>query len=125
MKVMMMSVAVCGVCCAQGAHAQALVDPTRPPSATAGVAIPGARGPVLQSVLIGRGRNYAVIDGQIVRLGGEYAGAKLVAISESEVTLRTGASTKVLRLFPGIEKKSASGAGQASPARKARAEGKP
>jgi hypothetical protein len=123
MKATMMIAAFCVAGCAQQAHAQALVDPTRPPSATTDPETARAAGPVLQSVLIGRGRNYAVIDGHIVKLGAMYAGARLVAISESEVTLRTGADVKVLRLFPGIDKKSTAGA--TSPARAARAEGRP
>ncbi|MBI3375546.1 MAG: MSHA biogenesis protein MshK [Betaproteobacteria bacterium] len=91
-----------------GVQAQALTDPTRPPSAGAGPspggeqeAAPASR---LQSVLISSGRKLAVIDGMTVPLGGMVGEARLVRITETEVLLRTGKETEVLKLFPGIDK---------------------
>jgi MSHA biogenesis protein MshK len=88
------------------APAQTLSDPTRPPNAVDQADDgSGSRGPVLQSVVIGPDIKYAVIGGQTVKLGGEYAGARLVQITDSEVVLKSGEGTTVLKLFPSIEKK--------------------
>ena len=97
--------------CAGSAGAQALQDPTRPPaalmagqgSAAAGaVPAPAAqRAPQLQSVLIARqsgGRHIAVIDGETLRLGDTYRGARVVRIEQNEVELRRGDARQVLKL---------------------------
>ena len=88
-----------------------LTDPTRPP-ASIGVAGQGnvaaetaATGTVLQSVLISSGRRVAVISGQNVRLGEKYGNARVVRITESEVVLKDGKETQVLKLFPDVEKR--------------------
>jgi MSHA biogenesis protein MshK len=93
------------LCLAQAlAHAQALQDPTRPMLAAA-PAESGAEisaGPQLQSVLIGRqpgGRHVAVIDGDTVRLGELYKGARVARITPTEVELVRGKDRQVLRLF--------------------------
>lgn len=91
-----------------GAQAQALIDPTRPPSVVAGPsgdseAAPAAR---LQSVLLSSGRKLAIIDGVTVPLGGMVGEARLVRITETEVMLKSGNDTEVLKMFPGIEKRS-------------------
>ncbi len=90
------------------AQTQALTDPTRPPSASAGPAggledVPA--GKQLQSVLISDGRKVAIIDGASVRLGGMVGEARLVRISETEVVLKNGEETEVLKLYPSVEKK--------------------
>ena len=89
------------------ARAQALSDPTRPPAnllAPAGVAsVPVSSAPRVQSILIARqtgGRHVAVIDGQTVRLGENFRGARLERMTETEVTLVKGNERQVLRLFP-------------------------
>jgi len=99
--------------CAGSAGAQALQDPTRPPAALmagqggagagAGAApAPAApRAPQLQSVLIARqpgGRHIAVIDGETLRLGDTYKGARVVRIEQNEVELRRGNARQVLTL---------------------------
>jgi MSHA biogenesis protein MshK len=91
---------------AGGAHAQPLQDPTKPPPAATPVAggplAPAAAGPQLQSILIGRaagGRHVAVIDGETVRQGESFRGAKVVRIGENEVELVRGGERQVLRLF--------------------------
>lgn len=83
------------------------VDPTRPPGANAQSAGEGemAAGPRLQSVLIAPNRRLAVINGEMVPLGGKVGEAKVVAIRETEVVLRAGDQTEVLRLTPAAEKK--------------------
>jgi len=103
--------------------AQALVDPTRPPTAPAASAstlpdAPAATAPSrLQSVLISQGRRVAVIDGVQVPVGGTVGQATLVRLTETEAVLRRGTETEVLKLLPGIEKKPVGrkGAGGARP----------
>lgn len=89
------------------ARAQSLVDPTQPPPearlSAAGVeaAAAATSGPQLQSVLIGtRGREVAVIDGQLLRKGDKINGAQLVRISKNQVVLQHGRERRVLTLFP-------------------------
>jgi MSHA biogenesis protein MshK len=91
----------------QSACAQALTDPTRPPAALgARVDAPGSAAgdglPRLQSVLISRagGRQVAVIDGETVRLGDNFKGARVVRMSQTEVELARGRERQVLRLEP-------------------------
>jgi len=92
---------------AAGSHAQALVDPTRPPNAIASTdAAPGPAENQLQSVLISQGRRIAVINGETVPLGGRIGDATVVRISATEVTLKRGDDLEVLGMFNGIEKKS-------------------
>lgn len=90
------------------AAAQVLRDPTRPPAAMmeggarerAAVAAPAA-GPQLQSVLISRqpgGRHVAVIDGETVRLGDSFRGARVTRMSANEVELVRGRERRVLKL---------------------------
>jgi MSHA biogenesis protein MshK len=98
------------VAIAAPAHAQALSDPTRPPSySEAGRdAEPRASmGPVLQSVIVSGGRKLALIDGRTYTVGDKVGEAKLVAISGSEVTLREPGGNKILRLTPDVQKTTA------------------
>jgi MSHA biogenesis protein MshK len=87
------------------ARAQALQDPTRPPAAAmASSAAPAAAssGPRLQSILVGReagGRHLAVIDGETVRLGEQFHGARVTRIGDNEVELVRGSERQVLRLY--------------------------
>ena len=90
--------------------AQALQDPTRPPAALmagqgAAAGQPAAaqanRMPQLQSVLISRqpgGRHVAVIDGETLRLGETYKGARVARIEQDEVELVRGRTRQVLKL---------------------------
>ncbi len=85
--------------------ADELPDPTRPPVSIAepvveaGVAavIPPAG---LQSILIGKHRRAAIIDGQTVELGGLIGDARLVEVNTANVVLRTAHGKQVLTLFP-------------------------
>lgn len=87
------------------AHAEVLQDPTRPAAgAFVSTAAPGASvsGPRLQSILVGReagGRHLAVIDGETVRLGEQFHGARVSRIGDNEVELVRGAERQVLRLY--------------------------
>ncbi len=86
------------------APAQGMNDPTRPATgyADAGVA---TGGPVLQSVMITPTLRSAIISGEMVKLGGKFGSARLVKISESEVVLKDGGETQILKLYPGVEKR--------------------
>ena len=90
---------------AGAAGAQSLPDPTRPPAAATPVAMGPATasaGPQLQSILIARqqgGRHVAVIDGETVRPGDTFHGAKVARIGENEVELVRGGERQVLRLY--------------------------
>mgnify|MGYP003578015030 CR=1 FL=1 len=96
---------------AQPAGAQALLDPTRPPPGMDRVA-PQApaddEAPRLQSVLTGRqagARHVAVIDGETVRLGETFKGARVARVSANEVVLVRGSERQVLRMdapLPGM-----------------------
>jgi MSHA biogenesis protein MshK len=93
------------------AGAQALVDPMRPATAAPGGEVTVARpsGPVLEQVILGEGRRFAVISGRKVALGDRVGDARIVAIGPDQVTLR-GETTQVLRMFPRAERKSAGNA---------------
>lgn len=86
------------------ASAQALVDPTRPPNAPMGEAEAAVSGTQLQSILISSSRRLAIINGATVALGGMVGEAKVVRITETEVTLQKGDEKEVLKLYPGIDK---------------------
>jgi MSHA biogenesis protein MshK len=90
-----------------GAPAQAMSDPTRPPEGFA-VGEPEAAGggPVLQSVMISAAGAAAIISGQMVKLGQKYGDAVLVKVAESEVVLKSETGLQVLKLYPGVEKRS-------------------
>lgn len=94
---------------AAGACAQALQDPTRPPASLmanakgAAASAVALEGPRLQSILIARtpgGRHVAVIDGEMVRLGGSVKGARVERMTQTEVVLSKGGKKQVLKLFP-------------------------
>ena len=91
-----------------GAQAQApLSDPTRPPASifTGSPEVGGGGGPVLQSVFLPRkGKPFAVIGGQTVKLGEMYGDSRLVKLSEREAVLDGPAGIESLLLTPGIEK---------------------
>jgi MSHA biogenesis protein MshK len=117
--------ACCGSALAGPALAgQALQDPTRPPAnmmaGAAATATASSAGPQLQTILIGRapgGRHLAVIDGETVRLGGDFHGARVARIADNEVELVRGRERQVLRLVPALADK---GAGGMSPVRSTR-----
>jgi MSHA biogenesis protein MshK len=84
--------------------AQALRDPTRPPGSGA-KGMPdrsGKSGWLLQSVLISPERRYAIINGEVVPLGGSVSGAELVAVAAERVTLRTPDGLRIVHLFPDV-----------------------
>lgn len=90
-----------------------LADPTRPPvqaAAPAGNAANAAAAPAamgLQSVILsrgGKGRPAAVINGEVVQLGGKVGEARLVKVEEDHVVLLGAEGRETLRLMPAAEK---------------------
>lgn len=87
---------------------QSMSDPTRPPASfrsgqEAGFQPATPSGPVLQSVLVAPGRKVAIISGQTVSMGEKVGDARVVKITESEVTLSGSNGVQTLKLFPGVE----------------------
>lgn len=91
---------------ASGAPVEALVDPTRPPSARTDQPVGEESGHsrVLQSILIAPGRTFAVIDGETVRVGTRVGEARVVKIDETGVILSKNGKVETLKLFPFAEK---------------------
>lgn len=87
--------------------AQALADPTRPPS-VAGLAVMdsggGASGPVLQSILLSSKRRLAVIDGRVVKVGDRIGEARIVAIDYDSVKISDEGGISVMKLLPDAQK---------------------
>ena len=90
---------------AQVSTEQLLRDPMRPPAAidapASGKDAPSAA-PLLQSVMIGSAERWAIIGGERVALGARYGDARVVAITESEVVLRSAEGTRTLRMYPDV-----------------------
>jgi MSHA biogenesis protein MshK len=86
-------------------------DPTRPPAGfDTGVAEGDADsggGMMLQSVMISPTGRAAIINGVMVKQGEKYGDAVLVRVAESEVVLKSGSESQVLKLYPGVEKRAA------------------
>jgi MSHA biogenesis protein MshK len=95
---------LCGVAASSFAHGTPeLQDPTRPPLAAGlarGVAPVLEAAPLLQSVQVGKtsGRS-AVINGESVRVGETFRGARVIRIADNEVELLRGGERQVLRLY--------------------------
>jgi MSHA biogenesis protein MshK len=101
-----------------GLQAQALIDPTRPSNAVAAEHLDTVPSQQLQSILIAAGRRVAVVNGEVVRVGGQLGDATVVKIEPTAITLRRGGETEILRMYSGIEMKAVRG----RPARAARAD---
>lgn len=106
---------------ATSVSAQGMPDPTRPPAIidAAPAAASQTRNGV-QSIVRRRGANpAAVINGQLVELGGRIGGARLVEIGEDSVVLQGEFGRETLQLTPGIAKQ------PVKPQRRGRKEAKP
>lgn len=90
---------------AMPATAGSLPDPTALPSTQAPDGGDDQQAWTLTAIKLSRKQKIAVIDGQEVAVGGRYRDARVVRISESEVVLRRGRDTTVLKLYPHVEKK--------------------
>ena len=89
------------------AHADNLADPTRPPASVGadGVAYESAANRLSSVVLPRQGKAAAVIDGQLVMLGGMVGEARLTRISETGVVLEGPEGIERLYLTPDVEKR--------------------
>jgi len=94
---------------ASAVRAQVVTDPTRPPAGfdtpapeAAGEAGGGMR---LQSVMISPTHRSAIISGVTVALGEKFGDAVLIKVTETAVVLRSGNENRVLKLYPGVEKR--------------------
>jgi len=98
-----------------------LADPTRPPA----LAVPDSAGSIapaapvnsgLQSVILsrdGKQRPSALINGEVVQLGGLVGESRLVQVSEDHVVLLgPGGDREIMRLTPAAEKHQKVGAGR-------------
>ncbi|MDQ5879899.1 MAG: biosis protein MshK [Pseudomonadota bacterium] len=89
---------------------ESLPDPTRPPAVVAGNdagAVADISSSRLTSVVLPKnGRPAAVIEGQVVPLGGMVGGARLTRVTESGVVLEGPDGIERLFLTPDVEKKS-------------------
>lgn len=90
------------------ALSQEMTDPTRPPGGLAAGELEAAGesgGLVLQSVMISPAGRAAIINGAVVKLGQKYGEAVLTRVAENEVVLKSGDTTQVLKMYPGVEKR--------------------
>jgi MSHA biogenesis protein MshK len=85
--------------------AAALPDPTAPPSAQAADGTAGQALLPLTAIKRVGTRYVAIIGGQEIAVGGRYQDARIVRISESEVVLRRGQETVLLKLYPQVDKR--------------------
>jgi len=86
------------------------IDPTRPPVgylATEADAGEGGGGLMLQTIMISPTQKTAIINGVVVKLGEKYGDAVLTRVAENEVVLRSGGVNRVLKLYPGVDKREA------------------
>jgi len=83
-----------------------LPDPTRPPAsvmAPSDLPVSEPAKPVgLQSVIVSKKRSAAIIDGQIIELGGKYGDVRLIEVSDIGVILQGARGKRTMTLFPGV-----------------------
>ena len=90
--------------------AQPLRDPTRPPAdASSAMSKPAAQSGsrnrmILQTVVISAERRKAVISGRVMSVGDTLFGFRLAAIREGEVVMKGSKGTRILRLYPAVNK---------------------
>lgn len=112
-RLILTAIAICAI---DASIAQQLADPMRPPagmhatSTGAGTASALATAapvrPIVQTIIIGSDRRYAVIDGRAVAPGDQVSGMRVVRIAESSVTLRDAAGRNLeIDLLAGVGKK--------------------
>ena len=110
------------------AMAQMGNDPTRPPAGLGATAdmdtADGGGGIMLQSVIISPAGRAAIISGVMVKLGEKYGDAVLVKVAESEVELKSGSTSQVLKLYPGVEKRDSVPAGPKDASRRVKTRSK-
>ena len=80
-------------------------DPMRPPGAWGATGAETVKPDELQAILIVGRRRYATINGIEQTVGDTVGDSRIVAISETEVSLRNHEGLRILSLHPDIEKK--------------------
>ncbi len=100
-----------------GAAQGDLPDPTRPPADVAPAPLAGEvaaqTGGGLQSVILHKDRRpAALINGQVVELGGMLGDTRLVLVEEDAVVLLGPQGRETLRLMPAVEKQQKVDAGK-------------
>jgi len=93
---------------APAARAQALVDPTRPPSESVARAAAAAAHPPasVQTVKTSPAGPVALVGGQIVKVGDALGEDRVIRITDSELVLRRpGGATEVVKLYPRVDKR--------------------
>ena len=60
--------------------------------------------PLLQMLLVGPSRKYAIIGGQVLKIGDTYNGSTVVAIKSDSVVLQSNDVMQTLQMHPAIEK---------------------
>jgi hypothetical protein len=99
--------------------AGSLRDPTQPPVSSGAdpeaQRLPVAPARVLRSIRISAADKVATIGGVNVRVGDTVGSAMVVEIRMHEVVLREGASTRTLKLYPGVQKQARGQLPQAVP----------
>ena len=108
-----LSIAAMAAGAAGDLRAQALSDPTRPPTtfyAATQAGVGAGRAPgglVLESVLISPQARSAIISGEYIELGQKIGDLRLIRVAETEVVLLEGGERKTLKLYPGVDKRPA------------------
>ncbi len=100
-------------CCLAGlatfCDAETLRDPTMPPMQLVektGAAMEANNGPVLQSTKLSEQNKTVMISGEMVSLGQQYRGAKLIKVTESTAVLRSAdGKQQILSMNYPIERK--------------------
>lgn len=88
-----------------------LGDPTRPPAGfnqqAGSEEAPQAAPMVVNTLFLMGARPYALVDGQVVRVGDRLEAGRVVKINESGVWLKTPTGSRQLELLPDVRKKPA------------------
>jgi hypothetical protein len=98
-------------CCAPALLAAAMADPTEPPAGHVQVAPQGdapAQAYVVQSIRLSSAGRSAVVNGTPVKIGDRVGEAVVSRIADAEVVVMVAGKPRVLKLYPGIEKRDAS-----------------
>lgn len=86
--------------------AQALPDPTRPPGGVDGASMEGTESGLQSIIRPNGGKPRALINGELVPLGGKLGESRLVAVNADNIVLQNSdGSRDTLYLTPGISKK--------------------
>ncbi len=98
----------CLMACAPPAVAADMGDPTRPPAGFSEKAqaaeAPQEAALLVSSVFLMGARPYAILDGQVVRVGDRLEAGRIRKIDESGVWLKTPTGMRQLKLLPDVKK---------------------